>query len=111
MIGGRAWVLVLLAAIPAESARGPRLPHDFLAAHNAVRAHVGVPPLRWSEKLAARSFEWALTMVVRSQFKHTPGHSFGENLYEIRGGKATPAMVVDAWASEDRDYDYRGNRC
>jgi pathogenesis-related protein 1 len=111
MFGGRIWLMALIAVFPAQSARDASLARELLAAHNAVRYRIGVPPLRWSERLAARSYESAITMVVYSQFRHTPRLPYGENLYEIRGGNASPAMVVDAWASEDVDYDYRWNRC
>src|SRR5688572_23451916 len=111
MLGRRTWLLVLMAAIPAQSARDPALRREFLAAHNAVRALQALPPLRWSEKLAAYAQDWATTLVVYSQFRHSPDLPFGENLYEIRGAKASPAKVVDAWASEVHDYDYRWNRC
>ena len=32
--------------------------HEMLAAHNDVRARVDVPPLRWSDRLAARAQDW-----------------------------------------------------
>jgi pathogenesis-related protein 1 len=102
--------LILLAALPARSARDPRMPHEFLEAHNAIRDALGLPPLKWSDKLAAVAKDWATTMVVRSQFQHSH-RGYGENLYEIRHGKATPAVVVGAWASEVNDYDHRSNRC
>src|ERR1035437_5741567 len=48
---------------------------------------------------------------ARKQFSHRPNSPYGENLFEIRGGVASPQEVVEAWASEARDYDYRSNRC
>src|SRR5262245_23736266 len=102
--------LILLAALPARSAPDPRIPREILHAHNEIRDALGLPPLRWSDKLAGVAKDWATTMVVRSQFQHSH-RGYGENLYEIRGGRATPRDVVDAWASESADYDYRTNRC
>lgn len=46
--------------------------------------------------------DWATTLVVRSEFRHSR-LSYGENLYEIRHGKATSAHVVAPWASEAAD--------
>jgi uncharacterized protein YkwD len=83
----------------------------MLAAHNAVRARVGTAPLTWSGRLAARAQEWADTLLARKQFAHRPNSPYGENLFEIDGANASPAQVVDAWAAESRDYDYRSNRC
>ena len=42
---------------------------------------------------------------------HRPKSKFGENLYEIEGAKATPKQVVDRWASESSNFDYKTNRC
>ena len=83
----------------------------MLALHNAVRAHVGVAPLAWSDRLAARSRDWANTLLARNQFMHRPNSTYGENLFEIIGATASPARVVYAWAAESRNYDYNSNRC
>lgn len=87
------------------------LARDILAAHNEIRAHIDVPPLRWSDRLAARAQEWANRLLQEQQFYHRPHPSFGENLFEITGGRALPSDVVGDWASEARDYSYRTNTC
>jgi pathogenesis-related protein 1 len=89
------------------------LPRDMLAAHDAVRARVGVAPLAWSDRLAARAQDWADTLLARRQFVHRPNSAYGENLFEITGANATASaeQVVNAWAAEARDYDYGSNRC
>jgi len=101
------WLLILLAGTAGASS----LSHDMLAAHNAVRARVGVPPLAWSARLAARAQDWADHLLARRQFMHRPKSPYGENLFEIDGGTASPAQVVRSWASESRDYDHSSNRC
>lgn len=83
----------------------------MLAAHNAVRASVGVPPLAWSVRLAAVARDWADRLAATGIFAHRPDNPYGENLYEISGGVASPAEVVAAWANEARDYDIRTNSC
>jgi pathogenesis-related protein 1 len=85
--------------------------HELVALHNAVRARVGMPPLAWSNRLAAHSQEWANTLLARGQFVHRPHSTYGENLFEIDGAAASPAEVVNTWAAESRNYDYRSNRC
>jgi pathogenesis-related protein 1 len=102
------WLVILLAGIGRAQSRSER---DILAAHNAVRARLGIAPLKWSERLAERAEDWAATLLARKQFAHRPNSSYGENLFEIRGAAASPAQVVDAWASESRNYDYGSNRC
>jgi uncharacterized protein YkwD len=114
-------ILVACAAtIPAQWRRvsdrgldppGASLARDMLAAHNEIRARVEVPPLRWSDRLAARAQDWANHLLQERQFYHRPHPVFGENLFEISGGRATPADVVGDWASEARDYSYRANAC
>jgi pathogenesis-related protein 1 len=114
------WLLIALAATagarwrpvvdgrptPATSAA-----REMLAAHNAVRARVDVPPLSWSDRLAAVAQEWADHLVRQRQFYHRPNSSLGENIFEISGALASPAEVVADWASEARDYNYRSNAC
>jgi len=78
-----------------------------LAAQNAVRAQVGIAPLTWSDKLAAYAQSWADTLLARGEFVHRIHSPYGENLFDIFGAPATPERVVEAWASESRDYDYR----
>ena len=98
---------LLAATCPAQ----PSIETGMLAAHNNVRAKVNVPPLTWDNKLAASAREWADTLLARGEFLHRAKSPYGENLFAIHGASATPEEVVDAWASESRDYDYRSNRC
>jgi pathogenesis-related protein 1 len=97
------------------SDRGPELgallAREMLAAHNEVRARVDVPPLRWSDRLAARAQDWATHLLQERRFYHRPHPIFGENLFEITGGRTSPSEVVGDWASEGRDYSYRANTC
>jgi pathogenesis-related protein 1 len=83
---------------------------EMTAAHNSYRARVGSPPLTWSESLATRAQKWARSLVERGAFAHQDGQ-FGENLFEISGGHATPASVVGAWMSEETNYSRETNSC
>lgn len=109
----RLWALTLISI----SLAAPRLAldqgqqRDMLAAHNAVRARVGVPPLEWSNQLAARAQDWANTLLARKKFVQRPKSAYGENLFEITGAAASGTQAVSAWAAESRDYDYRKNKC
>lgn len=85
---------------------------QMLAAHNLYRARVGTTSLAWSEQLATRAQQWADTLIQRNAF--TPrrdGAPVGENLFEISGGRETPANVVAAWMSEAANYNYETNSC
>lgn len=87
------------------------LAREMLAAHNAVRAGVKVPPLQWSEHLAAVAQQWANTLLARRQFIHNLDSPYGENLFDVSGAAATPAVAFKFWASESRNYDYATNTC
>jgi pathogenesis-related protein 1 len=84
---------------------------DILAAHNAARARAKVPPLTWSDKLAAEAQRWANRLLAGNKFDHNPDSPYGENLFDIRGDSATPRLVVSSWDSESKDYNYATNTC
>ncbi len=106
-------VLALTATPKArgQPVRDPVLARAMLAAHNAVRARVGVPPLVWSDRLAAAALGWAEQLIATGAFAHRPNDRYGENLYTIYGAFASPGQVVGAWADEARGYDIRSNTC
>jgi uncharacterized protein YkwD len=102
----------------AVSAAGARIPHelspmerDMLAAHNTFRRHLKLPPLQWSDRLAKAAQSWADTLIKQGKFYHQSQTGQGENLFEMRGGSATPEDVVQDWVSESLDYDYPSGRC
>jgi hypothetical protein len=86
---------------------------EMLAVHNALRLTLGVPPLVWSDRLAAVAQGWANTLLARNQFVHRPNLVLGENLFEIKGpdAHASPTQVVQDWAAESRIYNYGSNTC
>ncbi|HTR35893.1 MAG TPA: CAP domain-containing protein [Bryobacteraceae bacterium] len=101
----------LVVTVGAQPRQATPLAREMLAAHNAVRAQVNVPPLTWSRKLAARAQDWADFLLRAHRFYHRPGSNFGENIFEISGAPASASQVVADWASEARDYNYRANTC
>lgn len=98
----------------------PAALEGITAAHNAVRAGVGVAPLTWSASLAATAQAWAEACVDDAApvglIDHNPnrsdGHPYyvGENIYGS-SGVATPDGAVALWAAEEQDYDYATNAC
>jgi pathogenesis-related protein 1 len=83
----------------------------MLSLHNALRADIRIPPLQWSEALASQAQEWANTLLARRQFMHSSDPQYGENLFDITGVRATPALAFRFWASESSNYDYSTNSC
>ena len=86
------------------------LAYAMVGAHNAIRHRVGVPPLVWSPQLAAVAQNWANSLVASHRFGHSGGR-YGENIYAISGGLASPEEVVTAWAQEARGYNVYNNSC
>lgn len=82
------------------------------AAHNQARASVmpapstAIPPLTWSESVAATAQAWA----SRCQFGHNPDSPYGENIFASSGQTPADAVVAD-WVAEKKNYDYAANRC
>jgi pathogenesis-related protein 1 len=86
------------------------LAQEMLATHNAIRAERKLPPLQWSNELAAYSRRWANTLLAKNLSMHNPNSPYGENIF-IAGVGAAPSTAVKQWASESQDYDYRTNSC
>lgn len=105
------------AAAPAE--RDPESGRlvGITAAHNRVRAGLGIAPLTWSPALAEYARQWAEKLQRRGcDLQHRPrkgpdAQRHGENLYGSTGHSPTAAEVVETWAAEVRDYDPRSNTC
>ncbi len=104
-------LLITLAVVPTLSAPTDSLAPLMLAAHNAVRSKVGVAPLEWSPQLEALARQWSKSLAANGQFRHRPATSYGENLFEMTGDRATPQFVVGNWASEAKDYNIESNAC
>jgi hypothetical protein len=81
---------------------------EILDAHNKYRAEVGVPPLQWSDSLAASAQQWANYLASTGQFKHSGTNGVGENLAEgSPPGSFTVTQLVDIWGAE-KQYFTRG---
>lgn len=95
----------------------------ILDSHNRIRAKHRLPPLKWSNKLAQYSQQWAnhLGKGNRCQMYHRSHPPFGENLFRSTAivwtdgrreiNPVTIKQVVKAWTDEERWYDYSRNRC
>ncbi len=93
-------------APPVQGRSPASFTHAMLDAHNVIRARVGVPPLFWSTRLAEMARDWANHLITTGAFGHRPDNRYGENIYAISNGNASPAQVVGYWADEARGYGY-----
>ncbi len=106
---------------PANASAEPTAVAGITAAHNRVRARVGVPPLQWNPGLAEVARRWANACVdreaPRGMIDHSPGRSdlfpgpLGENLHATTAPAPNPVEAVDDWAAEAKDYDHERNTC
>lgn len=122
---GRSSVGIRAAAPPRQQAPEaeptatgePKALAGMTEAHNQVRKRVGVAPLQWSNELAAYATQWANHLKQRNcALDHRPlrgqfAQKYGENLFLISGAHASASEVVEAWASEAADYNYKKNSC
>ena len=96
-------IVVLLIAMPALAADQDEK-KQWLQAHNRLRALHGVPPLSWSEKVAASAQAYA--------DRCSAGHSatgYGENLAWASHDLGASG-VVQWWYDEEAGYDYNRHR-
>lgn len=78
-----------------------------LDAHNLLRSQVGVPPLVWSDDLAARAQQWADQVAVKNRgeafvLEHSQS-AFGENIAGgFVTGDAPEKRIQMGWGEEEK---------
>ena len=95
---------VLSAPVVARSFAA-QFPARILAAHNAVRAKAGVPPLVWDNALGSAAAAYASQMAMTGRFAHSDRsqrRGTGENLWMGTHGAFSVEAMVGGWASERR---------
>ena len=95
---------ILSTMAPSARAGGvtPEEQQTILSLHNSYRAQHCVPPVTWSNELAAAAQKYAEGCWIAHDGKKG---KVGENL--AWGGDRTAASAVDAWYKEIEDYDYK----
>jgi uncharacterized protein YkwD len=91
------------AATPQEN-NNTDFVNSILAIHNRERAVVGVPPLVWSDSLAAGAKDWAEHLAQINQMVHSTDMSYGENLAGLTHGGDTTAPMVESWVAEKNNW-------
>jgi uncharacterized protein YkwD len=92
--------------------------NSILAVHNGERAAVGVPPLVWSDSLAASAQTWAEYQARTGDWRHATdaekGGSYGENLSKESGhwfgipipqGSFSTESLQQGWVNEKTLYN------
>ena len=86
-------------------------PQDYVDAHNAARAQVGVQPIAWNETVAAYARRYASSRVAARCSMENSGGPYGENLAKVYGTSVSGSDAVEFWVTEKPNYDYNSNSC
>ncbi|CAN6450667.1 unnamed protein product [Victoria cruziana] len=105
------WLSLLLGlGMLIHGTRAQNSPQDFVDAHNAARAEVGVDPISWDDTVAAYAQNYADQRMGDCNLVHSQG-PYGENLAGSTGSEFTAAEAVNMWVAEKSNYDYNSNSC
>ena len=78
---------------------------EILDAHNKYRTAVGVPPLVWSDDLAAAAQTWVNSLNSNLQFAHDPNaQGQGENIWIGTTNAFSLTQMVDSWGQEQQNF-------
>jgi len=83
-----------------------KIKEDCLAAHNKLRAAVGVPPLKWSDDLAKSAHTVANNCLSKNALVHSTRG--GENLWA--GSSKDVQAMVNKWGGEIEHFNSSGSR-
>lgn len=104
------------SGLGATSAEMAPIPHNhpqaseaqrLLSGHNAERARLGLPPLRWNPALARDAGDWAKTLLERGELEHASHdvrRGSGENLWMGTAGAWNAEGMVEMFLDERRYF-------
>jgi Cysteine-rich secretory protein family len=84
----------------------PSWARQILAAHNAERATVGAPPLKWNEELAQHATQYAQELARTGQLVHAPREGRGTERENLQKGLIgwSPERMIQDWAKEKGNF-------
>ncbi|XP_022148794.1 pathogenesis-related protein PR-1 type-like [Momordica charantia] len=100
--------VLTFTTIPSSLAQ--HAPHDFVNAHNAARAQVGVGPVHWDERVANFARQYANQRINDCQLVHSGG-PYGENIAGSTGHGLSGTDAVRLWVDEKQFYNHTANSC
>jgi hypothetical protein len=80
---------------------------SVLKEHNIYRSELNLPALEWSSTLASDALAWGQKLIRKNKGQHDPHASVlkeGENLWWGTANGFSYTQMVDAWASERKDF-------
>jgi hypothetical protein len=106
----RVFLVAVFLALTGASSAPATLEHPILAAHNAERDALGLPPLSWSTELARGARQWSEHLATTGRFEHSPHRPgnppLGENIWGGTPGAYRPERMVSAWIAEKKFFRY-----
>jgi uncharacterized protein YkwD len=78
--------------------------NSILAVHNSERAAVGVPPLVWSDTLAASAQTWAEHLSTIPEMVHSTNRPYGENIAGFFTDPTEPTGGTSLWVAEKQKW-------
>ncbi|PIN16198.1 hypothetical protein CDL12_11147 [Handroanthus impetiginosus] len=105
--------ILLLFVVPETSqysCQAQSSSQDYVDAHNAARAQVGVGPIAWNETVAAFAQSYVNSRLGDCNLVHSGNKQYGENLAK-GSGDFTGQAAVNLWVAEKSNYDYNSNSC
>ena len=90
--------------IPVLGGTGSNFAQAVLAAHNGYRAQVGVPPLQWSDSLAASAQDWANNLATIGTLQEPPDPGAGVNLADGTAGDFSVTQLAGLWGNEKQNF-------
>ncbi|XP_021717171.1 pathogenesis-related protein PR-1 type-like [Chenopodium quinoa] len=86
-------------------------PQDYVNAHNAARAAVGVGNIQWDNRVAQYAQQYANQRKGDCALRHSGSKQYGENIATGSGAFLTGTAAVKLWVDEKADYNYNSNTC
>jgi uncharacterized protein YkwD len=82
------------------------LAKTILEIHNRERAAVSIPPLVWSDELAAEAKTWAEHLARTGEFAHDTAifHTKGENIAQGAAGFHSTEQLIQGWVNEKKNW-------
>ncbi|KAK1559525.1 hypothetical protein Q3G72_015405 [Acer saccharum] len=100
-------VVVGIAALHLSYAQNS--PEDYVRAHNAARAQVGVGEIKWDDQVESYAQKYANKRKGDCKLVHSGG-PYGENI-AWGSGDLTGKAAVKLWVDEKPKYNYMFNSC
>mgnify|MGYP000932418740 CR=1 FL=1 len=107
-LAGAVLLACLAPAVQGNLGRTADFEERALAAHNRERAELGIPPLRWDNRLAADAAQWAQHLTDVGYLVHSDDDdddaTEGENLWAGTAGYYSVESMVGLWSAEKRYF-------